>query len=77
MLLVRRGEGFAGAGDGLSVSGAELTRDAISPGSLWLAAVVVMFVTAERLGKAARAAGAAKRRRQKINCGLILSGARH
>jgi len=32
MLLVRRGEGFAGAGDGLSVSGAAQTIDAIFAG---------------------------------------------
>ena len=51
MLLVRRGDGFAGAGDGLSVSGAVLTRDAISRRVCRLSAVAVIFCTAQKLGR--------------------------
>ena len=54
MLLVRRGEGLPGAGDAFAsvvVSGALLTRDAISGGVFRLTAVPVIFCTAQRLDR--------------------------
>ena len=74
MLLVRRGDGFAGAGDGLSVSGAVLTSDAISRRVCRLSAVAVTFFTAQRAWKDLRAAGAAGVRAQTSQRFAITSG---
>ncbi len=65
MLLVRRGEGFAGAGDGLSVSGAVLTIDAIVAGDFARGRQQAHSGTAQRNETSAGAAGAANGQAQK------------
>ena len=80
MLLVRRGDGFPGAGDAFCsvvVSGAVLTRDAITPGVFRLDAVAVMSGTAQSLDRPRAQPGVADDERKLRNVLRLLAVVRH
>ena len=77
MLLVRRGEGFAGAGDGLSVSGAALTIDAIVAGDFARGRWRAHSGTAQRDYTSARWQGPQAYERKLRNVLRLLAAVRH